>query len=192
MIHCTGKPIGCEPYGCMRISFSKWNGGILSPVGMRVSLFGLMLIRRRGSRSIVVWRCRCWRMPMGIRAVTRHMAIFFRYSARMTPFNGRGGLELFPRRTAVPCQNGIIIACAKQRYQLGGQWQGGDAGQARGRARATSVWNRRGPVQFRNLKLKELPSTGAKAEETAHALMSFESVYWSGSDWLGGGRLAVK
>ena len=25
------------------------------------------------------------------------------------------------------------------------------------------------PVQFRNMKLKELPSTGAKAEETAHA-----------------------
>ena len=42
-------------------------------------------------------------------------------------------------------------------------------------------------MQFRNLKLKELPSTGAKAEETAHAFDGFQSVYWSGSDWLGGG-----
>ena len=46
------------------------------------------------------------------------------------------------------------------------------------------------PVQFRNLKLKELPSTGAKAEETAHAFDGFRSLYtgvdlsgWEGEGW---------
>ena len=57
-------------------------------------------------------------------------------------------------------------------------------------------------MQFRNLKLKELPSTGAKANETANAFDGFRSLYtgvdlagwngegWQSNDWRLGGNKA--
>ena len=128
------------------------------------------------------------------RRYTTHGDIFPIHGARMMPINGRGGSRAFPtenRSKPSPEWNHYRVVCNNGDISLAVNGKVVTEGKA--------SWPRKGyiclesegsPVQFRNMKLKELPSTGAKAEETAHAFDGFRSLYtgvdlsgWQGKGW---------
>lgn len=196
MIHCTGKPIG-------ELRTIRMYENFILEVEWRH-------LKPRGNAGIFVWAdaypAKGQPFHRGVevqvlenaygntRRYTTHGDIFPIHGARMTPFNGRGGARAFPtenRSKPSPEWNHYRVVCNNGDISLAVNGKVVTQGKA--------SWPRKGyiclesegsPVQFRNLKLKELPSTGAQAEETAHAFDGFRSLYtgvdltgWEGKGW---------
>ena len=208
MIHCTGKPIG-------ELRTTRMYENFILEVEWRH-------LKPRGNAGIFVWAdaypAKGQPFHRGVevqvlenaygntRGYSTHGDIFPIHGARMTPINGRGGSRAFPienRSKPSPEWNHYRVVCNNGDISLAVNGKVVTQGKA--------SWPRKGyiclesegsPVQFRNLKLKELPSTGAKANETANAFDGFRSLYtgvdlagwngegWQSNDWRLGGNKA--
>ena len=128
------------------------------------------------------------------RGYTTHGDIFPIHGATMTPINGRGGSRAFPtenRSKPSPEWNHYRVVCDDGEISL--------AVNGKVVTRGTAAKPRRGyiclesegsPVQFRNMKIKELPGTNPKPEEIAKKEEGFYSLYtgvdlsgWAGDGW---------
>lgn len=196
MIHCTGKPIG-------ELRTTRMYENFILEVEWRH-------LKPRGNAGIFVWAdaypAKGQPFHRGVevqvlenaygntRGYTTHGDIFPIHGARMTPINGRGGSRAFPienRSKPSPEWNHYRVVCNNGDISLAVNGKVVTQGKA--------SWPRKGyiclesegsPVQFQNLKLKELPSTDATAEETAYVFDGFRSLYtgvnlsgWEGDGW---------
>jgi len=209
MIHCTGKPIG-------ELRTLRMYENFIMEVEWRH-------LKPRGNAGIFVWAdaytAKGQPFHRGVevqvlenaygntRGYTTHGDIFPIHGAKMTPINGRGGSRAFPtenRSKPSPQWNHYRIVCNNGDISL--------AVNGKVVTRGKASWPRKGyiclesegsPVQFRNLKIKELPSTSPKPEEIAKAEEGFHTLYtgidlagwkadkagaWTSNDW----RLTAK
>ena len=209
MIHCTGKPIG-------ELRTTKMYENFILEVEWRH-------LKSRGNAGIFVWAdaypAKGQPFHRGVevqvlenaygntRGYTTHGDIFPIHGAKMTPINGRGGSRAFPtenRSKPSPQWNHYRIVCNDGEISLavnGKVVTGGKA--AKPRKGYICLESEGSPVQFRNIKIKELPSTNPKPEEIAKPEAEFHSLYngvdlsgwksdkpgaWSVNDW----RLTTK
>jgi hypothetical protein len=112
----------------------------------------------------------------------------------MTPINGHGGQRAFPtenRSKPSPQWNHYRIVCKNGEISLAVNGKVVTQGKAaRPRKGYICLESEGSPVQFRDLKIKELPSTKPKPEEIANAFTGFRSLYtgvdlsgWKGKGW---------
>jgi len=196
MIHCTGKPIG-------ELRTLKMYENFILEVEWRH-------LKPRGNAGIFVWADAYPAMGQpfhrgvevqvlenaygNTRGYTTHGDIFPIHGATMTPINGRGGSRAFPtenRSKPSPEWNHYRIVCDDGEISL--------AVNGKVVTRGTAAKPRKGyiclesegsPVQFRNLKIKELPGTDPKPDEIAKKEEGFSSLYtgvdlsgWAGDGW---------
>ncbi len=196
MIHCTGKPIG-------ELRTLKMYENFILELEWRH-------LKPRGNAGIFVWAdaypAKGQPFHRGVevqvlenaygntRGYTTHGDIFPIHGATMTPINGRGGSRAFPtenRSKPSPEWNHYRVVCDDGEISL--------AVNGKVVTRGTAAKPRRGyiclesegsPVQFRNLKIKELPGTNPTPEEIATKEEGFYSLYtgvdlsgWTGDGW---------
>ena len=196
MIHCTGKPIG-------ELRTLKMYENFILELEWRH-------LKPRGNAGIFVWAdaypAKGQPFHRGVevqvlenaygntRGYTTHGDIFPIHGATMTPINGRGGSRAFPtenRSKPSPEWNHYRVVCDDGEISL--------AVNGKVVTRGTAAKPRKGyiclesegsPVQFRNLKIKELPGTNPKPEEIAKKDEGFYSLYtgvdlsgWAGDSW---------
>ena len=209
MIHCTGKPIG-------ELRTLKMYENFILEVEWRH-------LKPRGNAGIFVWAdaytAKGQPFHRGVevqvlengygsgRGHTTHGDIFPIHGAKMTPVNGRGGSRAFPtedRSKPSPEWNHYRIVCNNGEISLAVNGKMVTQGRAaKPRKGYICLESEGSPVQFRNMKIKELPSTNPKPEETAKAEAGFHSLYtgvdlsgwkpdkpgaWAVNDW----RLTTK
>ena len=196
MIHCTGKPIG-------ELRTLKMYENFILELEWRH-------LKPRGNAGIFVWAdaypAKGQPFHRGVevqvlenaygntRGYTTHGDIFPIHGAKMTPINGRGGSRAFPtenRSKPSPEWNHYRVVCNDGEISL--------AVNGKVVTRGTAAKPRHGyiclesegsPVQFRNLKIKELPGTNPTPEEIAKKEEGFYSLYtgvdlsgWTGDGW---------
>ena len=196
MIHCTGKPIG-------ELRTTRMYENFILELEWRH-------LKPRGNAGIFVWadaypaKGQPFHRGVEVQVLeneygntlcyTTHGDIFPIHGARMKPINGRGGQRAFPtenRSKPSPQWNHYRIVCNNGNISLAVNGKVVTQGKA--------AWPRKGyiclesegsPVQFRDLKIKELPSTNPKAEEVANSFTGFRSLYtgvdlsgWKGEGW---------
>ncbi len=196
MIHCTGKPIG-------ELRTLKMYENFILELEWRH-------LKPRGNAGIFVWAdaypAKGQPFHRGVevqvlenaygntRGYTTHGDIFPIHGAKMTPINGRGGSRAFPtenRSKPSPEWNHYRVVCNDGEISL--------AVNGKVVTRGTAAKPRHGyiclesegsPVQFRNLKIKELPGTNPTPEEIAKKEEGFYSLYtgvdlsgWAGDGW---------
>lgn len=112
---------------------------------------------------------------------TTHGDIFPIHGATMTPVNGRGGSRAFPteeRAKASPEWNHYRIECRDGAISLAVNGKvvtrGTDASPRKG---YICIESEGGTVQYRNLRIQELPETPVAAEHVAVASRGFRSIY---------------
>jgi hypothetical protein len=196
MIHCTGKPIG-------ELRTTRMYENFILEVEWRH-------LKSRGNAGIFVWAdaypAKGQPFHRGVevqvleneygntRGYTTHGDIFPIHGARMTPVNGRGGQRAFPtenRSKPSPQWNHYRIVCNNGDISLAVNGKVVTQGKAaRPRKGYICLESEGSPVQFRNLKIKELPSTKPKPDEIANAFTGFKSLYtgvdlsgWKGKGW---------
>ncbi len=209
MIHCTGKPIG-------ELRTLKMYENFILEVEWRH-------LKPRGNAGIFVWAdaytAKGQPFHRGVevqvlenaygsgRGHTTHGDIFPIHGAKMTPINGRGGSRAFPtedRSKPSPQWNHYRVVCNNGEISLAVNGMVVTRGKAaKPRKGYICLESEGSPVQFRNMKIKELPSTNPKPEETAKAEAGFHSLYtgvdlsgwkpdkpgaWAVNDW----RLTTK
>lgn len=209
MIHCTGKPIG-------ELRTLRMYENFIMEVEWRH-------LKPRGNAGIFVWAdaytAKGQPFHRGVevqvlenaygntRSYTTHGDIFPIHGAKMTPINGRGGSRAFPSENRskpspqwnhyrIECNNGDISLAVNGKVVTRGK-------AARPRKGYICLESEGSPVQFRNLKIKELPSTNPKPDEIAKAEEGFHTLYtgidlagwkadkagaWTSNDW----RLTAK
>jgi hypothetical protein len=209
MIHCTGKPIG-------ELRTLKMYENFIFEVEWRH-------LKPRGNAGIFVWadaypaKGQPFHRGVEVQVLenaygsggghTTHGDIFPIHGAKMTPINGRGGSRAFPTENRskpspqwnhyrVVCNNGDISLAVNGKVVTQGK-------AAKPRKGYICLESEGSPVQFRNMKLKELPGTNPKPEEVAKAESGFRSLYtgvdlsgwksdkagaWNVNDW----RLTTK
>ena len=112
----------------------------------------------------------------------------------MIPINGRGGSRAFPtedRSKPSPQWNHYHIVCNNGEISLAVNGKVVTQGKAaKPRKGYICLESEGSPVQFRNMRIKELPSTNPKPEEIAEPETGFHSLYtgvdlsgWHGSGW---------
>ncbi len=138
---------------------------------------------------------------------TTHGDVFAIHGASMKPFPPSKGMRSFPTEKRskpspewnhyrITCQDGTIRLAVNGKEVSGGSdcvWRKGYIG----------LESEGGPVDWRNLRIKELPASGATAEQTAPLAEPWQNLYdgrslrgwktttpdrWQPSDW----RLALK
>ena len=123
--------------------------------------------------------------------VTRRTVTSFPF---MAPINGRGGSRAFPtenRSKPSPQWNHYRIVCNNGEISLAVNGKVVTRGKAaKPRKGYICLESEGSPVQFRNMKIKKLPSTNPKPEEVAEPETGFHSLYtgvdlsgWHGSGW---------
>lgn len=119
---------------------------------------------------------------------TTHGDIFPIHGAKMTPINGRGGSRAFPteeRSNPAPEWNHYRIECNDGQISLAVNGKvvtrGKDASPRKG---YICIESEGGTVQYRNIRIKELPETPVAPEDVATAHRGFRSIY-SGIDLRG-------
>ena len=196
MIHCTGKPIG-------ELRTLKMYENFIFEVEWRH-------LKPRGNAGIFVWadaypaKGQPFHRGVEVQVLenaygsggghTTHGDIFPIHGAKMTPVNGRGGSRAFPTENRskpspqwnhyrVVCNNGEISLAVNDKVVTRGK-------AAKPRKGYICLESEGSPVQFRNMKIKELPSTNPKPEEVAEPETGFHSLYtgvdlsgWHGSGW---------
>ncbi|MBC8325822.1 MAG: DUF1080 domain-containing protein [Verrucomicrobia subdivision 3 bacterium] len=196
MIHCTGKPIG-------ELRTTRMYENFILELEWRH-------LKPRGNAGIFVWAdaypAKGQPFHRGVevqvlenkygntRGYTTHGDIFPIHGARMTPVNGRGGQRAFPtenRSKPSPQWNHYRIVCNNGDISLAVNGKVVTRGKAASPRKGYICLESEGsPVQFRNMKIKVLPSTNPKPEEIAEAEAGFHSLYtgidlagWIGKGW---------
>jgi hypothetical protein len=136
---------------------------------------------------------------------TTHGDIFPIHGATMTPINGRGGSRAFPTEERsrpspewnhyrIECNDGAISLAVNGKLVT----QGKDASPRKG---YICIESEGGVVQYRNVKIRELPETPVKPEQVAIANRGYRSLYnglnldgwnldeegkdnWQSKDWI--------
>ena len=128
------------------------------------------------------------------KSFTTHGDIFPIHGARMKPINGRGGSRAFPtenRSNPSPEWNHYRIECNDGNISL--------AVNGKIVTRGTECWPKKGyicleseggQVDYRNVKIKELPDTPIKPEEVAIANRGYRCLY-TGVDLSAGNHRAI-
>lgn len=196
MIHCTGKPIG-------ELRTTRMYENFVLELEWRH-------LKPRGNAGIFVWadaypaKGQPFHRGVEVQVLenaygnggghTTYGDIFPIHGAKMTPVNGRGGSRAFPtedRSKPSPQWNHYRIVCNNGEISLAVNGKVVTQGKAaRPRKGYICLESEGSPVQFRNLKIKELPSTKPKPEEIANPFTSFKSLYtgvdlsgWKGKGW---------
>jgi len=196
MIHCTGKPIG-------ELRTTRMYENFILELEWRH-------LKPRGNAGIFVWAdaypAKGQPFHRGVevqvleneygntRGYTTHGDIFPIHGARMTPINGRGGQRAFPtenRSKPSPQWNHYRIICNNGDISLAVNGKVVTQGKAAQPRKGYICLESEGsPVQFRNLKIAELPSTKPKYNEIANVFTGFKSLYtgvdlsgWKGKGW---------
>ncbi|MEE2614005.1 MAG: DUF1080 domain-containing protein [Verrucomicrobiota bacterium] len=122
------------------------------------------------------------------RGYTTHGDIFPIHGATMTPVNGRGGSRAFPvenRSRPSPDWNHYRIVCNDGAISLAVNGKVVTKGKnANPRKGYICIESEGGVVHYRNMKIKELPSTSIKSEQIAIADRGYRCLY-SGVDFSG-------
>ena len=183
MLVCTGKPIG-------EIRTEKMYQNFIMEVEWRHLV-------PKGNAGIFVWAdditAKGQPFHRGIevqvlenaygntRSYTPHGDIFPIHGARMTPVNGRGGSRAFPteeRSRPSPEWNHYRIECNAGEISLAVNGkvvtQGTDCSPSKG---YICIESEGGLVNYRNMRIKELPDTPVSDEQTATANRGFRSLY---------------
>jgi len=196
LIHCTGKPIG-------ELRTTRMYENFILELEWRH-------LKPRGNAGIFVWadaypaKGQPFHRGVEVQVLenaygnggghTTYGDIFPIHGAKMTPVNGRGGSRAFPtedRSKPSPQWNHYRIVCENGEISLAVNGKVVTQGKAaRPRKGYICLESEGSPVQFRNLKIKELPSTKPKPEEIANPFTSFKSLYtgvdlsgWKGKGW---------
>ncbi|MFO0911660.1 MAG: DUF1080 domain-containing protein [Pirellulales bacterium] len=188
MIHCTGKPIGELRTTKMYQNFVvelEWRH--LEPQGNAGLFVWADALPARGQpfhRAVEV-QVLDGREGQGY---TSDGDVFPIHGATMKPDNGRGGMRAFPterRVKASPEWNHYRVTCQDGAIQLAVNGKvvttGSDCHPRRGYICLESEGS---PVQFRNLRIKELPGGDLPAEDVAEPESGFVSLY-NGIDLTG-------
>ena len=194
MIHCTGKPIGELRTLQMYENFileMEWRH--LQPKGNA----GLFVWADAYTAKGVPFHRGVEVQILDGREGAGHTSdgdIFPIHGAKMTPLNGRGGSRAFPiekRSKPSPEWNHYRVVCNNGEISLAVNGKVVTRGKAASPRKGYICLESEGsPVQFRNLKIKKLPSTNPKPEEIAKAESGFHSLYngidlagWRGKGW---------
>lgn len=188
MIHCTGAPIGELRTERMYQNFIlelEWRH--LQPMGNAGVFVWADAITARGQpfhRAVEV-QVLDGREGEGY---TSDGDVFPIHGATMKPDNGRGGMRAFPtekRSKPSPEWNHYRIECVDGAIQLAVNGKvvttGSDCSPKKGYICLESEGS---PVQFRNLRIKELPATAIAPEHIAEPDVGFVSLY-NGVDLTG-------
>ncbi len=183
MLVCTGKPIG-------EIRTEKMYQNFIMEVEWRHLV-------PKGNAGIFVWAdditAKGQPFHRGIevqvlenaygntRSFTPHGDIFPIHGAKMTPVNGRGGSRAFPteeRAKPSPEWNHYRIECNAGEISLAVNGtvvtQGADCSPSKG---YICIESEGGVVNYRNMRIKELPDTPISDEHVATANRNFRSLY---------------
>ncbi|MCP3915509.1 MAG: DUF1080 domain-containing protein [bacterium] len=203
MLHCTGKPTGELRTTRMYQNFVlelEWRH--LKPAGNAGIFVWADDITARGvpfHRSIEV---QVLDHAYGnTRSYTTHGDIFPIHGATMTPVNGRGGSRAFPtaerskpspewNHYRITCQDGAITLAVNGEVVT----RGTDCSPRKG---YICIESEGGEVDYRNIRIRELPDTPIAPEHVAMAARGFESLYsgvdlaglvaegdWTARDWV--------
>jgi len=200
LLHCTGKPTGQLRTTRMYQNFVlelEWRH--LDPGGNAGVFVWADDITARGvpfQRSIEVQV-----LDHGYgntRSHTTHGDIFPIHGASMKPINGRGGSRAFPtekRSKPSPAWNHYSITCNDGSIALAVNGKVVTRGEAcTPRKGYICLESEGGRVDYRNVRVKELPETPVEAEHVATADRGYTSLY-SGldlSDWTATGEWQVR
>jgi hypothetical protein len=194
MIHCTGKPIG-------ELRTLRMYENFILEMEWRH-------LRPKGNAGLFVWAdaytAKGVPFHRGVEVQvldgregpghTSDGDIFPIHGAKMTPLNGRGGSRAFPtekRSKPSPQWNHYRVVCNNGEISLAVNGKVVTRGKAASPRKGYICLESEGsPVQFRNMKIKELPSTNPKPDEIAEAESGFHSLYngidltgWKGKGW---------
>ncbi|MFT5125963.1 MAG: hypothetical protein ACI9TH_004875 [Kiritimatiellia bacterium] len=183
MIHCTGQPTG-------EMRTDRMYQNFILEVEWRH-------LKPRGNAGIFIWAdditARGQPFHRGIevqvlenaygqgRGHTTHGDIFPIHGAKMKPVNGRGGGRAFPSEDRskpspewnhyrITCQDGSITLAVNGKVVTSGN----EASPSKG---YICLESEGGVVDYRNLKIKELPDTPVAAEDIAIADRGYRSLY---------------
>jgi len=202
MIHCTGKPIG-------ELRTTRMYENFILELEWRH-------LKPSGNAGIFVWadaypaKGQPFHRGVEVQVLenaygnggghTTYGDIFPIHGAKMTPVNGRGGSRAFPtedRSKPSPQWNHYRVVCNNGEISLAVNGKVVTRGKAaKPRKGYICLESEGSPVQFRDLKIKELPGTNPKPEEIAEPEAGFHSLYtgvdlsgwhggpgWKSSDW---------
>lgn len=195
LVHCTGKPTGAlrtlRPYENFILEL-EWRH-----------------LRRGGNAGVFIWASPIAALGVPfLRAIevqvldngygksdwyTTHGDVFPIHGSSMKPFGRHNGMRSFPSEERsksspewnhyrVTGSNGVLRLAVNGKEVSGGEncvWRKGYLG----------LESEGSPVEFRNVRIKELPSSGAPAEESAPLDQGWQSLY-NGLDlrgWQPGG-----
>lgn len=203
MLVCTGKPIGELRTDRMHQNFIlelEWRH--LKPKGNAGVFVWADDITARGQPFIRGVEIQVLENAYGqSRGHTTHGDIFPIHGARMTPENGRGGSRAFPteeRSKPSPEWNHYRIECRDGSVSLAVNGKvvtrGSNASPKKG---YICLESEGGVVNYRNIRIAELPDTPVAAEDTAIAGRGYRCLYngidfrgwkagtgWASRDWL--------
>lgn len=207
VVHCTGKPIGA-------LRTKRQYENFILELEWRH-------LKSGGNAGVFIWSSPIsWPGVPFLRAIevqvldngygksdwyTTHGDVFPIHGSTMKPFGRHRGLRSFPSEERshsspewnhyrVVCTNGVLRLSVNGQEVSGGEecvWRKGYLG----------LESEGSPVEFRNVRLKELPSTGAKLEESAPVDLGWQALYngvdlrgwkpvgpgknrWESKDWV--------
>ena len=190
MIHCTGKPI------CTLRTEKQYENFILELEWRH--------LKPKGNAGVFIWSSEvAARGQPFLRAIevqvlenaygnteshTTHGDIFPIHGSTMKPHGAHRGQRSFPsenRAKSSPEWNHYRVECndGVLRLQVNGKEVSGGS-DCNWRKGYLALESEGSPVEFRNLRIKELPSTGATKEMTAPLAKGFRSLY-NGIDFRG-------
>lgn len=192
MIHCTGRPTGAmrterqyENF-ILEIEWRHLNGGGNSGVfiwGTPIAEPGVPFLRGIEVQVLDHGYAEQYEKQNGKKSdwFTTHGDVFPIHSASMKPFGPHRGDRSFPteeRSKRSPEWNHYRIICTNGVIRLhvnGKEVSGGE--NCNYRKGYLALESEGAPVEFRNLRIKELPSSGAPAELTAPVDVGFRTIF---------------
>lgn len=220
MIHCTGQPIGALRTERQYENFileAEWrhltsggNSGIFI-WGTPVAAPGVPFLRGIEVQVLDHGYAEQYEKQTGKKSdwFTTHGDVFPIHGATMKPFGRSNGMRSFPSEDRskrspewnhyrIVCSNGVIRLSVNGKEVSGGE----DCNYRKG---YLALESEGAPVEFRNLRIRELPSSGASAELTAPLDQGWRTIFtgldlrgWKTnaatvSRWeAGDGRIALK
>jgi len=190
MIHCTGKPTGelrtTKQYENFILEV-EWRH--LKPGGNAGVFVWAGAISAKGQPFLRAIEVQVLDHGYGnTKSYTTHGDVFPIHGSKMKPHGRSNGMRSFPsenrskpspewNKYRIECNDGVLRLSVNGKEVSGGSdctWRKG----------YIALESEGSPVDFKNIRIKELPSTGATKEQTAPEWRGFESLY-TGTDLRG-------
>ena len=193
LIACTGKPIGAlrteKPYENFELELEWRHLKPAGNAGVFIWASGLPATGQPFLRAIEVQVLDNGYNPPGKNEhYTTHGDVFAIHGASMKPIHRGTGMRCFPDgefSKSSPEWNHYRIVCSDGKLRLsvnGHEVSGGD--ECVWRKGYIGLESEGSPTEWRNIRLKELPSSQAKPEESAPVEAGWRPLY-NGVDWRG-------